>query len=180
MPPAYKWWVALAVRWGEVRAAMRSAIFCGPKTVTFAKSDHIWDQKNGTSSGQIFSAPALSCSGGFILPLEASKECGLSTDQRLDCSIIGINRRSSSLQLVATWRHHDASELVCTSSKFKARKLPLMSCFEFHTLVSHNYALRTHFFYQDLFGVSCSQVANEKSKILILMMTRGISGSISG
>ena len=180
MPPAYKWWVALAVRWGEVRAAMRSAIFCGPKTVTFAKSDHIWDQKNGTSSGQIFSAPALFCSGGFILPLEASKECGLSTDQRLDCSIIGINRRSSSLQLVATWRHHDASELVCTSSKFKARKLPLMSCFEFHTLVSHNYALRTHFFYQDLFGVSCSQVANEKSKILILMMTKGKSGSICG
>ena len=105
-----------------------------------------WTAKNGTSSSQIFSAPALFCSGGFILPLEASKECGLSTDQRLDCSIIGINRRSSSLQLVATWRHHDASELVCTSSKFKARKLPLMSCFEFHTLVSHNYGLRTHFF----------------------------------
>ena len=109
----------------------------------FAKSDHLWDQKNGTSSGT--SAPALFCSGGFILPLEASKECGLSTDQRLDCSIIGINRRSSSLQLVATWRHHDAWQLVCTSSKFKARKLPLMSCFDFHTLVSLNRALGTHF-----------------------------------
>ena len=27
--------------------------FCGPKTVTFAKSTHLWDPKNCTSSGQI-------------------------------------------------------------------------------------------------------------------------------
>ena len=34
--------------------------FCGPKTVTFAKSAHLWDQKNGTSSGQIkFLRPLL-------------------------------------------------------------------------------------------------------------------------
>ena len=30
-----------------------SAIFCCPKTVTFAKSAHLWDQKNGTSGGKI-------------------------------------------------------------------------------------------------------------------------------
>ena len=30
-----------------------SAIFCGPKTVTFAKSAHLWDQKKGTLIGQI-------------------------------------------------------------------------------------------------------------------------------
>ena len=31
----------------------RNAIFCGPKTITFAQSARLWDQKNGASVGQI-------------------------------------------------------------------------------------------------------------------------------
>ena len=30
-----------------------SAIFCGPKTVTFAKIAHVWNRKYGTSGGKI-------------------------------------------------------------------------------------------------------------------------------
>ena len=44
--------------WNMAKIAPKSdkftkSIFFGPKMATFAKSANLWDQKNGTSSGQI-------------------------------------------------------------------------------------------------------------------------------